>query len=282
MTDHQITAAITAVEAAFPTMPISYYHAHLGTTIPCDHTVIIVFPRLLDWERRSAVEALVRAIRVGLQLEIAIEVTDQVALQFIPHPVLSHAAACLHGPDIREQIAPITFKQWYADHLHHTYRQLIVPSRPVTPLRLPLEYPDPKAAWFGYIHTDDLHPLIQVVRACAIAQIATQQNAILVGPIDLIGRYREVIGGKMADWLRQVILNAQSWRYRVPQSQGAALRELSRDVLLLENEFMQLYRRMVLAHLWGADQDRRDQALQVMQQHPLDDPDIRGAIHAQR
>ncbi|MCU0498416.1 MAG: hypothetical protein MUF87_13775 [Anaerolineae bacterium] len=283
MTDTQLTAAITAFEAAFPSHPISYYHLHIGTAIPRDHTLIVVFPRPLNWEQRTAVEALIRAIKALIPLEITIELTDQFALQFTPHPALSHAAVLLQGPDIRDQIAPITVDAWYETHLHQTYRHAIIPFRPITPIRLPLEYPDPKAPFFGYANPDqpDLYRWAQAIRACAIALIATQYPRIMVGAIDVISHYREGIGGKTADWLEQVIVNAHRWQYHPPRKEWAAVRELCRDTLHFENEFMRLYQRVLLSQLWGADQARRDQALSVMLQHPLDDPDIRGAIHAQ-
>jgi predicted nucleotidyltransferase len=253
---------VGAFEAALPGRVRAYYligsYAD-GSAVPCSDLDVVV---LVKGRLERADEALAWAVgdryalRAPARLDLAIGGEDDVSWEK-RHVKL--ASVFLYGQDIRERLVlpPTAGAQEVRDSLHYALRYLMRYLRGVERLRVPLEYPDPAAEFYGYDTvrepawyppgtTRGLRELVNAVTLMASALTplpAGHHRASTKG--QAVTLYRQLAGGPWADYVAAVYeLAKRRWGYLLPTApeERRRLRALCRETLGFEHHFLARYR----------------------------------------
>jgi hypothetical protein len=160
-------------------------------------------------------------------------------------------------------------------------------------VRLPLAYPDPAGAFYGYdsrtvrlpdgAEARSTRNLIRVTGWAATALLAHQAGRYVARKRDCHATYRAAIGDEWSDLLADIYTRCRAeWNYLIPDDAAdrRRLRAICERTLAFENQFLAIYRRYLLTELRGADDGHARQALWLLGQIPYDDDEVRAVVRA--
>lgn len=254
--------------------------------------VFIVAGRFQDNER-ARIRALLAACAARVAGELDGEVVDEDTLRAGVSPTLKLGSRLLWGEDVRPRLPLMPLAVWTRDRMHSSYWRLGGLFARSSPLTMPLDYPDPDDAFYGYarrlVHLPDgaLEPgtrdLMRAVGWMATALLAYQAGQYVATKRACAPTYREYIGDEWSDLLDDLAVWVRgAWQYRIPTApdERARLRAICARTLAFENHFLTLYRRYALAELQGDDPEGRQAALEAQRRIPLADVEIMRAVAA--
>jgi len=242
-------------------------------------------------DEHERIQSLLAAWTSQAKSELDIEIKEETELRAGVSPTLKLGSRLLWGADVRQRLPLMPLTTWTRDRMHTSYWRLARLFARPTPLTMPLDYPDPHDAFYGYVrrltHLPDgqLAPgtrdLMRAVGWMATALLAYQAGQYVATKRACATIYREHIGGEwvsllddLAAWVRG------AWQYRIPatQEERARLRAICAQTLGFENHFLALYRRYALSELHGDDPLGRQLAIEAQQRIPLADAEIMTAM----
>jgi hypothetical protein len=259
--DSTLLAIVRAFEQAFPNRVRAYYligsHVERSAVPLSDIDCFVIFANQFATPQEQALAEQVgqecaRSSPVRLDLGAYPEnAVDQL------YPVLRVAlrlgSALVFGTDMRQAIALPSFPE-YSASLMAGAEHFIARLRGETDLATrPVNYPDPSDEFFGYTRKciPDWYPptiaagtkeLVAAVSRIAAAQVARQTRRYVPGKQQAIRLFQREIGGVWAPFVVSVFERCKlEWQYLIPEPQHDRneLRELCRQMLSFENEFIQ-------------------------------------------
>jgi len=290
-----IRDAVATFEAAFPgRVGASYVEGSWadGTMVETsDLDLVVIFRGERSASERQQSAALRAACQQRSPLELDLTILDETALARGVSPQLKLGAHLVYGDDLCRNLPLIPMPAWTRDRMHTSYwRTVTLFERPV-PVRLPVDYPDPTDAFYGYLRRPTRLPdgttmpgtrdLVRSVGWMATALIALRAGQYVVRKQDCPGQYRMSIGDQWTALIGDVAtLCRTTWRYQIPNTahDRARLRSLCEQTLAFENAFLTTYRAFVIDQLQGGPPADRAHARWVLERLPWTDPAIEAAL----
>ena len=289
--DALVTDTLTRILAALPGRLRAVYalgsYADSSAVATSDlDLVFVVAGRFRDGER-ARIQALLIECAAQAEGELDGEAVDEASLQAGVTPTLKLGGRLLWGEDVRERLPLMPLPVWTRDRMHTSYWRLAgLFGRPL-PLTIPLDYPAPDDAFYGYsrrpVHLPggELAPgtrdLMRAVGWMATALLAYRAGQYVATKRACAALYREHIGDEWADLLDDLAVWVRgAWEYRIPAApdERARLRAICARTLTFENAFLTRYRGYALAELRGDDPEGRQSALEAQRRVPLADAEI--------
>ena len=298
--DALVTDTLTRILAALPGRLRAVYalgsYADSSAVATSDlDLVFVVAGRFRDGER-ARIQALLIECAAQAEGELDGEAVDEASLQAGVTPTLKLGGRLLWGEDVRERLPLMPLPVWTRDRMHTSYWRLAgLFGRPL-PLTIPLDYPAPDDAFYGYTRRPVYLPggtlapgtrdLMRAVGWMATALLAYRAGQYVATKRACAALYREHIGDEWADLLDDLAVWVRgAWEYRIPAApdERARLRAICARTLTFENAFLTRYRGYALAELRGDDPEGRQSALEAQRRVPLADAEImRAATEAER
>ena len=298
--DALVTDTLTRILAALPGRLRAVYalgsYADSSAVATSDlDLVFVVAGRFRDGER-ARIQALLIECAAQAEGELDGEAVDEASLQAGVTPTLKLGSRLLWGEDVRERLPLMPLPVWTRDRMHTSYWRLAgLFGRPL-PLTIPLDYPAPDDAFYGYTRRPVYLPggtlapgtrdLMRAVGWMATALLAYRAGQYVATKRACAALYREHIGDEWADLLDDLAVWVRgAWEYRIPAApdERARLRAICARTLTFENAFLTRYRGYALAELRGDDPEGRQSALEAQRRVPLADAEImRAATEAER
>ena len=296
LADRTLQEMITQFETVFPQRILSYYvegsYADQSAVITSDLDLTIVFrQRLIDVEEEKHARQLVAACQEMSALELDVTLAEETRLHQHADPMFKLGARLVYGEEIRTAIPLIPITTWARQRLHAAYWLMINVFQRAKPVSAPLPFPDECAPFYGYTtrmlrladgsEVPTTRNLIRVVGWIATACIAYQAQHYVVRKRDCVASYRQTIDDEWTPLLEQIDQRCRStWQYRIPTTTGeqAELLAILQNTLAFENHFLQLYRHFLLAELTSRDQTAQQEALRILHNTALSDPEIQQAF----
>ena len=289
--DALVTDTLTRILAALPGRLRAVYalgsYADSSAVATSDlDLVFVVAGRFRDGER-ARIQALLIECAAQAEGELDGEAVDEASLQAGVTPTLKLGSRLLWGEDVRERLPLMPLPVWTRDRMHTSYWRLAgLFGRPL-PLTIPLDYPAPDDAFYGYsrrpVHlpggtlAPGTRDLMRAVGWMATALLAYQAGEYVTTKRACAALYREHIGDEWADLLDDLAVWVRgAWEYRIPAApdERARLRAICARTLTFENAFLTRYRGYALAELRGDDPEGCQSALEAQRRVPLADAEI--------
>ena len=298
--DALVTDTLTRILAALPGRLRAVYalgsYADSSAVATSDlDLVFVIAGRFRDGER-ARIQALLIECAEQAEGELDGEAVDEASLEAGVTPTLKLGGRLLWGEDVRERLPLMSLPAWTRDRMHTSYWRLAgLFGRPL-PLTIPLDYPAPDDAFYGYTRRPVYLPggtlapgtrdLMRAVGWMATALLAYRAGQYVATKRACAALYREHIGDEWADLLDDLAVWVRgAWEYRIPAApdERARLRAICARTLAFENAFLTRYRGYALAELRGDDPEGRQSALEAQRRVPLADAEImRAATEAER
>lgn len=264
-----------------------------GTSVfTSDLDMTVVFRgQFHDGTERERAETLIAACVALSTVELDIDVQDEVTLCAGITPMLKFGSRLIAGEEIRETLPLIPIEAWANERTNAAYWLMIqVLHRPV-PVMIPLTYPDPSDAFFGYAKrtvslpdgtlTVSTRNLIRVTGWIATARLAREAGQYVTRKRDCHRLYRRWINDEWASLLDDIYrLCRGTWNYLVPESatDRDRLRAICTRTLAFENDFLVRYKAFVLEELHTVDDLTENRAVWVLARVPLYNTEIIEAV----
>lgn len=278
---------VDRLESAFPDRIRGYYlHGSVAdnTTLETSDVDldVVVKGRFRDAEERAALVRAATAAVAGSHLELDIELVDEASLQAGAEPTFALGSTLFYGEDIRAGVPLIPIEEWSRERMYRGYYLMVrVFNRP-TPVRSPLDFPDPGAEFFGYANravrradgtsVPSTRNLIRVTGWLATALVAHEGKRYVARKRDCHRVYREVFGDEWASLLHEIYETCRGrWRSLIPPdlADREHLRAICTRVLAFENHFLTRFKPFILAELRAQGEEGR--AAWLMREIPWED-----------
>jgi predicted nucleotidyltransferase len=243
--DHILVQVITRFATSFPGRLRACYLAGSyaeGHAIPVsDVDLFIVFKERF----RTGEEAVVRrlekqCVRESL-IHLELAVGDEVELQEMNRLPLKLSSQLLFGEDIRERIPLPAMDDYIRSTATKPWRYSAVILRGKERLALPLDYPDPRDEFFGYMHKiDGSKWLVALVGAIVTARLAGEARQYVPSRMHCARLYREYIHDGWTELVCQVLERFKGeWHYLIPSDilERSQLSSICQSVLNFENHY---------------------------------------------
>ncbi len=273
--DDVIDSVVGIYELAFPGRVRGYYLVgshNDGSAIPAsDLDMQVIFKDAWqpgEEERARVMKGYIQGLmssHVDLAAFSEVELLDEDTVS------LKLASRLLFGEDIRDKLSLPDLESYVWQVTRAPQRFITQVMRPAHgPPDLPLHYPDPDAAYYGYTRPrvtregetlQSLKELVLTVCWAATALVAMRARVYVPTKADCARLYREHINDGWTSFV-ELLYNKgkREWNYVAPRANEAraVLRHLAADTLAFESHFMQTY----IAFLRDAanDPDSRFQA----------------------
>lgn len=288
--DSTLLNVIATFEEALPRRMRGYYllgsYANASAVQTSDVDMTIIASPLLSEEEREHIAHLIQQCVARSTIELDIEVEDEATVLRGARPNLKFGSILVYGADIREQAPLISLEQWTRDRMHSSYWRIArLFARPEI-IDLPLGYPNPADAFYGYtartIRLPDgrevasTRDLIRLTGWAATAMLAHERGVYVTRKSDCHVLYRRHIRDTWATLLDEIyMLCRMRWNYLIPDE--PAEREMLRDVCMrtldFERHFLEIYTAYLLSQLSGDTAAARF-ATRVMEQTPYRHPAV--------
>ena len=175
------------------------------------------------------------------------------------HVNLKFSSLLIYGEDIRDRIPLLPINLYARLLMHETWRFLTrVRSNP-TYLSYPLNYPDPKAEFYGYDSGEidesalpDTKELMNCVGKAALAIVTLQAGVYVKSKSDCLTQYKLHINDKWTALIDDVYSKVrEEWNYRLPEDEEGRkqLQEICERTLAFENHYLALYKHFLVSEL---------------------------------
>jgi predicted nucleotidyltransferase len=291
--DDILRGVVGIYEAVFAGRVCSYYlegSYAAGSQVPAsDIDMFVLFDGKFEAGEEERARSVREACRLLSPIRLDLPARALTGLQAEEPFVIRYASTLVYGRDVASELSLPPAVE-YARQISEAPHLFIQELRDGRRLMLPLDYPDPAGEFFGYDRplgqagypTDlGLKKWVLVVCWIATALVAIEAEQVTLRKDEAPAMYRAHIGDGWADFVDQVYhLGKESWRYLLPESPSdrAALRRLCRRTLALENHFMDVYRRQLLAELASDEPARQSDALRRLLRAQFDDPLMIGLL----
>ena len=296
LADRALQGIIALFETVFPQRTLGYYvegsYADQSAVMTSDLDLTIVFrQRFTNREEEKHARQVVTACQQLSALELDITLAEENQLYQHADPMFKLGARLVYGEEIRTAIPLIPITTWARQRMHAAYWLMINVFQRPKPVSAPLPFPDASAPFYGYATrmlrlTDGsavptTRNLIRVTGWIATARIAYQAQHYVVRKRDCIASYRQTIHDEWTPLLEQLDQRCRfAWQYRLPTTavEQAELMVILQNTLAFENHFLQLYRHFLLAELTSGEQSAQQEALRILRDTELREPEISQAI----
>ncbi len=212
--------------------------------------------------------------------------------------LITVAGVPVYGDDIRAALPAVPFPRYVLDVIESGLFPIGVPRQrdivayPLpTPLAPPLTYPDPDGEFYGYdaVPARPAAPrgtrrLVSSATWIATLILAVETGRLAGQKSQSIRLCKEYLPDGRRTRLAAAIFDTckGEWGYALPTGaeERARLRDLCRDMLALENEYVTLCRGYVLAQLRGGGDDEKWQATRILRNVVYRDDELAAALEA--
>lgn len=185
----------------------------------------------------------------GYQQTELVELNSVIGQDFSPMKALLHlnavtvkiASRLIYGEDIRPQICLPSMTQFINNISDFTTWLIGTLRGKNTPLRFPLEYPNPEASFYGYIIDEKLEQLVYIVGLIASTRIAQSAGKYVTHKHDCPRLYRQYVADEFSDFVTKVFHWCRDqWEYHIPDNptDRTRLNEICQHTLNFENQFL--------------------------------------------
>lgn len=255
---------IGLLEAAFPNRLRACYLTGSyadGSAVPSsDIDLFVLFRRAMRDDEEAKALYVGNCCTMLSPIGIDLYPNAENQLSWFATVFIKHASRLLYGEDIRDKITPVSIEDFARGSFHGCF-DFLAELRGVDRLDFPLAYPDPQDEFYGYyrqkrradgsLHADG-KKLVTSVACAATSLIALKARRYVYTKDDCVKVYNESLGGEWADFLSTIYQRGKKdWKYRIPEDAAARreLRELCRQTLAYENDFVKIYRDYLLEEL---------------------------------
>ncbi len=301
--DQALRGLVGVFETAFPGRVRGYYveGSHVsGTAVAAsDLDLTIVFKGSFQADHDNDEGERERAARLSASygaaslVECDVDIVDEEELRRGVYPAFKLASRLVYGEDIRDGVLLLPLDEWTRQRMHAACWLMVgLYGRPL-PLRLPIDYPDPTGACYGYDHrparlsdgriVPTTRDLIRVVGWAATALVALQAGRYVARKRDCHVLYRACIGDEWTGLLDDMYARCRGeWEYLVPDDPDGRreLRGICAHALGFENHFLHLHQQFVRRELREGTREARLAALWLLARVPYHDEVIRDAVRA--
>jgi len=157
----------------------------------------------------------------------------------------------IYGEEIRDHIPPMSVEQYTDAIMRGSFTCLRHTRAAPNVLAYPLTYPDLEGEFYGYDRrgyreidgwrSAGTRALVNGLSLAATTLVAMHTGFCATSRRESFVAYREQIGGTWAQFLDEIHARCRNeWSYRLPEDAAGRqqLRELCRDVLAFENEYV--------------------------------------------
>lgn len=316
--DDILRGLIDLFEASFPGRIRGYYLGGSysdgtaagadGSPNSSDIDLFVIFRATLADGEATTFERLVAACRLISPIQVDAHAYAEADLLRQPRPgvaqvaftnvLLGGADAPLYGDDIRAALPAVPFPCYVLDVIESGVFPIGIPRQreavayPLpTPLMPPLTYPDPDGEFYGY----DVVParpdapwgtrvLVSIAAWIATTILALETGRYATRKSQGIQLCKEYLPDDTRTRLAATIVDTckGEWGYAFPEGaeNRARLRDLCRDTLTLEDEYLTLCRAYVLARLRDGEDVERWQAARILRSVAYRDDEIAAALRA--
>jgi hypothetical protein len=289
---HLITAYQKGAEGAVHSIYLEGSRADASALPTSDVDLTVVYHHTIssDVEHRIAVQ-LKTAMHDWPPVELDVERTTVEQLLRGATPMFKRGSTLLYGPDLRPEVPLMPIDRWTRDRMHAAYWLATHALGRPPVVRVPLPYPDPSGAFWGYdnrtITTPDgqnrpsTRNLVRVTGWMATALVALHAGQYIARKRDVPALYEQWVGGSWSGLLHEIHTQCRdAWHYLVPTDRAdhKRLQDLCTQTLLFENDFLNHYHHFVLSELRG-DQEGRRHARFVLGLLPFDDGAVQQALY---
>jgi len=294
--DEVCRGVVGIFETAFPERICGYYiegsYADHTAVAASDVDLTIVFQDAwLSEEENDRAGRLAAYVADMTSIEIDIELVDQQSLRVGAKPTLKLGAQLLYGDDVRDDVPLMPIHEWTRQRMHAAYWLMINVFGRAVPVRLPLDYPDPKDEFYGYTRrliqlpdgreVPSTRDLIRVTGWAATALMALQAHRYVVRKRDCFLAYEQYINDEWSPLLNELYRTCRSrWNYLLPErdEDRQYLREMCERTLDFENYFMSVYTAFVITELRSHDAHAEQAALRILGNTPLVEARVASAL----
>ena len=291
--DAMLIELITEFEAKLPGRISGYYvlgsYADGSGVKSSDLDIDLLLNPCPPEDRQSAQElAQIWIERSFVELEIELE-EKELLRQGVP-PNFKYGSTLLYGEDVRDDLPLLSLPVWTRDRMHSSYWRTVHLFGRSTPIRFPLEYPDPQGEFFGYdarlLRLKDgrevpcTRDLIRLVGWSATGLLAWKAGKYVARKKDCHRLYQECFADEWGQLLQEIYEKCRGrWNYLIPEQETARreLREICARTLDFENHFLQQYKSFLLQEFASADPEGRRMALWVLNEAPYEDREVQEA-----
>jgi hypothetical protein len=295
--DRIVRGVVTIFEASFPRRVRGYYllgsYADGAAVAISDIDLLPLVAGALDEGEREQAERLVEgcALLSPTRLDIVLcdeaTITDDVVL-------LRYGGQLVYGADTRAAL-PLPPLANYTRATMDAARYFIAHVlRGVERLTYPLAYPDPNGEFYGYdtVRIPEWYPpdtrqgvkeLVTTATRMARASLALGAGRYAGSKGGSVTTYREAIGDEWSDLLEAIYAHGKlRWGYAVPTdpAERRLLRDLCRQMLAFENDFLARYRVYLLGLLRSGDPAEQAHAREKLAEVSYPDDEMRAALRA--
>ncbi len=183
------------------------------------------------------------------------------------------ASMLIYGDDISAELPPVPFTRYVLDVIESGLFHLRIPRQWVMPLAPPLTYPDPAAEFYGY----DVQPgalrgtrvLVAIAMWIATLILALETGRCAGQKSQSLRLCKEHLPNDRRIRLAAAIYDTckGTWQYQLPvdTKDRELLRDLCRDTLALENDYLKLCRDYVLKQLQHGEIEEKRQTIRILQ-----------------
>lgn len=182
----------------------------------------------------------------------------------------------LYGEDIRDKIAAPSSDVWMRWAMHNQLSSFVEERPNLDVLVFPLDYPDPKAEFYGYDRQTlpcseggeqrSTKWLVAINCWLATALVALRTGRYVGSKQEAVEMYKAHIGDEWTDFVEQVYGCRNQWHYLIP-SGGAdrqTLKHLCQRALEFGNHFLNIYQDFLLNELHHNQSDAQLLALRSL------------------
>ncbi len=264
--DKLLSTMVARFEKLFPDQVRAHYvigsFACGNPVTQSDLDMLVVFRQMPGPESQAMARREAQILqREGGGVALDLNIQGEPAMLRTGLPDIRSGARLVFGEDIRARMAPVEMESFLRRRMHFAWEPSARLRTGLPYLSLPLDFPDRTRPFFGYeSQTLQRHKnarawntkaLIGCVGKPATALLA--RAGIYAGSKeDCIRLFCQHIGGSGAELLETIEATCRrAWGYEVPSSQvdRDRLREICRETLAFENEFLDHYRRFLLEEL---------------------------------
>lgn len=289
--DAVVQEVIQVYEDTFPGQIAAYYvegsYADQTSLTTSDIDLVIVFHnQLANADAHSMAERTWTKTQ-----EVDIEVIDEDSLRGGVRPNMKLGGRLIYGKDVCSLYPLLPIEAWARERMHAAYRLLVDVYQRPTPVHLPLAFPSPSDEFFGYTNRTLRLPngqevprtrnLVRTTGWAATALLAFQARQYVGRKRDCVRQYRDHIGDKWSSLLEEIALSCRDeWQYLIPTASHArkSLRDLCERTLGFEQHFLMLYKSYLLDQLRSTEPEYVQFALELQEQLPLDDAEVRAVL----
>jgi predicted nucleotidyltransferase len=241
-------------------------------------------------EERERVRVLAETWKRKSRMELDIEIEEKERLRQGIAPNFKYGSIWLYGEDVREEFPLVPLRVWTRDRMHSSYWRTVQLFGRATPVRMPLEYPDPQGEFLGYdarllrlADGREVHctrDLIRLVGWSATGLLAWKAGVYVARKKDCHRLYQEAFADEWGQLLQDIYEKCRvRWDYLLPEDEveRQELRELCRRTLGFENHFLVMYKAFLLKELRADDAEGRRWALWMLGELPFEDQEVEKA-----